>query len=265
MWHYVFKKGREDMNLRPNRAKEKLNAGEVAIVVGGLNSPDDIDAFGPTANANDIAGVWLEGEHGGVDASTLGNLTRACDLWGLTPVCRINENSQGLIYRTLDCGAQGIVVPHVNTAEEARNVVDGGKFPPIGKRGAYTSRQGHGVANYMQIADDYSLLVILIEDIIAYQNLDEILEVDNIDVFFVAPSDFAASMGHTGDIGHPEVVETMNDAFRRIEAAGRNSGATCAEAEIPRYLDLGAKFLLTSIGPWLSQGAASFMNKVKAH
>ena len=253
------------MNLRPNRAKEKLNAGEVAIVVGGLNSPDDIDAFGPTANANDIAGVWLEGEHGGVDASTLGNLTRACDLWGLTPVCRINENSQGLIYRTLDCGAQGIVVPHVNTAAEARNVVDGGKFPPIGKRGAYTSRQGHGVANYMQIADDYSLLVILIEDIIAYQNLDEILEVDNIDVFFVAPSDFAASMGHTGDIGHPEVVETMNDAFRRIEAAGRNSGATCAEAEIPRYLDLGAKFLLTSIGPWLSQGAASFMNKVKAH
>ena len=253
------------MNLRPNRAKEKLNAGEAAIVVGGLNSPDDIDAFGPTANANDIAGVWLEGEHGGVDASTLGNLTRACDLWGLTPVCRINENSQGLIYRTLDCGAQGIVVPHVNTADEARNVVDGGKFPPIGKRGAYTSRQGHGVANYMQIADDYSLLVILIEDIIAYQNLDEILEVDNIDVFFVAPSDFAASMGHTGDIGHPEVVETMNDAFRRIEAAGRNSGATCAEAEIPRYLDLGAKFLLTSIGPWLSQGAASFMNKVKAH
>ena len=253
------------MNLRPNRAKEKLNAGEVAIVVGGLNSPDDIDAFGPTANANDIAGVWLEGEHGGVDASTLGNLTRACDLWGLTPVCRINENSQGLIYRTLDCGAQGIVVPHVNTAAEARNVVDGGKFPPIGKRGAYTSRQGHGVANYMQVADDHSLIVILIEDIVAYQNLDEILEVDNIDVFFVAPSDFAASMGHTGDYGHPEVVETMNDAFQRIEAAGRNSGATCAEAEIPRYLGLGAKFLLTSIGPWLSQGAASFMSKVNAH
>ena len=107
--------------------------------------------------------------------------------------------------------------------------------------------------------------MILIEDIIAYQNLDEILEVDNIDVFFVAPSDFAASMGHTGDAGHPEVVETMNDAFRRIEAAGRNSGATCAESEIPRYLDLGAKFLLTSTGPWLRAGATSFMSNVNAH
>ena len=72
-------------------------------------------------------------------------------------------------------------------------------------------------------------------------------------------------MGHTGDSGHPEVVATMNDAFRRIEAAGRNSGATCAESEIPRYLDLGAKFMLTSIGPWLSQGAASFMSKVNTH
>ena len=253
------------MQLRPNRAKDKLAAGEVAIVVGGMSDPDAIDAFGPIANANDIAGMWLEGEHAGVDASTLGNLTRACDLWGISPVVRINENSQGLIYRTLDCGAQGIVVPHVNNAAEARNVVDGGKFPPIGKRGAYTSRQGHGVSNYMNVADDYSLLVILIEDIIAYNNLDEILEVDQIDVFFVAPSDFAASMGHTGDINHPEVVETMNDAFRRIEAAGRNSGATCGQTEIPRYLDLGAKFLLTSIGPWLSNGAASFMDDVNNH
>lgn len=253
------------MNLRPNRVKEKLAAGEVSTVIGGFSDPDAIDAFGHIANATGIDGFWLEGEHGGVDASTLGNLTRACDLWGLTPVVRINENSQGLIYRTLDCGAQGIVVPHVNTAAEARNVVDGGKFPPVGKRGAYTSRQGHGVANYMNIADDYSLLVILIEDIIAYQNLDEILEVDEIDVFFVAPSDFAASMGHTGDSDHPEVVETMNDAFRRIEAAGRNSGATCGQAEIPRYLGLGAKLLLTSAGPWLRAGADSYMNDVSSH
>ena len=253
------------MSLRPNRVKDKLAAGEVATVVGGLNNPDAIDAFGPIANANDIAGVWLEGEHAGVDASDLGNLTRACDLWGITPLVRINTNSQGLIYRTLDCGAQGIVVPHVNTADEAQNVVDGGKFPPIGKRGAYTSRQGHGVANYMNIADDYSLLVILIEDIIAYQNLDEILETEHIDVFFVAPSDFAASMGHTGDYGHPDVVKTMNDAFRRIEAAGRNSGATCGESEVERYVDLGAKLLLTSTGPWLSAGAASFINTVNAH
>ena len=254
------------MQLRPNRVKDKIYAGEVATAVVGFTHPDDIDVFGPIANANGIDAVWLEGEHAGVDPANLGNLTRACDLWGLTPVVRINENSQGLIYRTLDCGAQGIVVPHVNTAAEARNVVDGGKFPPTGRRGNYTSRQGHGVPYYVRIADDHSLLIVLIEDIIAYQNLDEILEIDNIDIFMVAPGDFAASMGLAGIwdqvANHPEVQTTMDDTFRRIQAAGRIAGATCGRAGLERYLDMGAKFFLTPTAEWLDEGAASFMNIV---
>lgn len=257
------------MQLRPNRVKERLAAGKVTTAVVGFTHPDDIDAFGPIANANGIDAVWLEGEHAGVDPANLGNLTRACDLWGLTPICRLNTNSQGLIYRTLDCGAQGIAVPHVNTAAEARNVVDGGKFPPIGKRGNYTSRQGFGVPNYMQVADDHSLLIVFIEDIIAYQNLDEILEVDNIDVFFVAPGDFAASMGYAGIwdqvANHPEVQTTMDDTFRRIQTAGRIAGATCGKAGLQRYLDLGAKFFLTTTLEWLDEGAGSFMNIVNRH
>ena len=257
------------MQLRPNRVKEKIYAGEVAVSVVGFTHPDDIDNFGPIANANGIDAVWLEGEHAGVDHANLGNLTRACDLWGLTPVVRINENSQGLIYRTLDCGAQAIAVPHVNTAAEAQNVVLGGKFPPIGRRGNYASRQGHGVPNYMELADDHSLLIVFIEDIIAYQNLDEILEVDNIDIFFVAPGDFAASMGHKGiwdQVANiPEVAETMEDTFRRIQAAGRIAGATCGKAGLQRYLDLGAKFFLTTTSEWLDEGAGSFMNIVNRH
>ena len=80
------------------------------------------------------------------------------------------------------------------TKEEAENVVAGGKFAPIGQRGMTTSRQGYGVPNFLEIANDKSLLVILIEDIVAYNNLDSILEVDDIDVFFVAPGDFAQSI-----------------------------------------------------------------------
>ena len=257
------------MQLRPNRVKEKLAAGEVAVSVVGFGHADDIDNFGPIANATGIDAIWLEGEHGNVDPSNLGNLTRACDLWGLTPVVRINENSQGLIYRTLDCGAQAIAVPHVNTATEAQNVVLGGKFPPIGRRGNYASRQGHGVTNYMQVADDHSLLIVFIEDIIAYQNLDEILEVEHIDIFFVAPGDFAASMGHKGvwdQVANiPEVAATMEDTFRRIQAAGRIAGATCGKAGLERYLDLGAKFFLTTTQEWLNDGAEKFMNVVKGH
>ena len=131
------------MELRPNRIRRKLEAGEPAFVIGGFTHADDIDAFGPVG----FDGVWLEGEHGGVDAADLGNLTRACDIWGMTSVVRVNRNEQGLIYRTLDRGAQAIVVPHVDTRADAENLVAGGKFPPLGKRGLFTSRQGYGVGD----------------------------------------------------------------------------------------------------------------------
>ena len=79
-------------------------------------------------------GYFLEGEHGNVDPANLSNYTRACDIIGATPIVRINQNDQGVIYRTLDLGALGIVVPHVNNKEEAENVVEGGKFYPFRKK-----------------------------------------------------------------------------------------------------------------------------------
>ena len=110
------------VQLRPNRVKNKIHNGETAIVVGGYQTPDIIDFMGPMG----FDGIWLEGEHGGVDYGDIGDLTRACDLWGLSSIARVNLNLPGVIYRTLDVGAQGICVPHVNTGEEARAVVDAG-------------------------------------------------------------------------------------------------------------------------------------------
>ena len=244
------------MQLRPNRIKHKLAEGGTVYVAGGMTHPDDIDAFGPAG----FDGVWLEGEHGPVDAAELGNLTRACDIWGMTSVVRINKNDQGLIYRTLDRGAQGIVVPHVNTKEEAQNLVDGGKFAPIGYRGMYTSRQGFAVPDYVQVANDETLLIVLIEDIVAVRNLDEILTVDHIDVFFVAPSDLATSMGHIGDLQHPDVQRTIDDTLARIQNAGRIAGTLANNDNVAQYAAAGIRFLFTSVGGWITAGAAEFKN-----
>ena len=115
----------------------------------------------------------------------------------------------------------GICVPHVNTKAEAQNVVDGAKFAPIGHRGMFTSRQGYGVDDYFDVANSQTLVIVLIEDIVAVNNLDEILTVDNIDVFFVAPSDLATSMGLIGNLTHPDVQGTIDSALARIQAAGR--------------------------------------------
>ena len=247
------------MKIRPNRVKRKLAKGEIAYITAGITHPDDIDAFGPAG----FDGVWLEGEHGGADASLMGNLTRACDIWGMTSVVRVNANDQGLIYRTLDCGAQGIVVPKVNTKEEAENVVEGGRFQPAGRRGMYTSRQGHGVADFFAKANAEVLLIILIEDIIAIENLDDILTVKGIDVFFVAPSDLAASMGYIHDLGNSKVLKTVDDAHARIHAAGKTSGFTTSNDNVAKYAAKGVRCLLCGVQPWIRTGAADFMARAE--
>ena len=245
------------MKIRPNRVKERLAAGQVATIIAGTNEPDLIDQLGTL----DVDGIWLEGEHGGVDFADLGNLTRACDLWGKTSVVRVQDNDYATIYRTLDRGAQAIVVPHVNTRREAEAVVEAAKFAPIGKRGMYTSRQGFGVEEYLKTANDQSALMILIEDIAATKQLDDILKVDHIDVFFVAPGDLAASMGHIGQMGHPDVQKVIDDSIGKIVKAGRTAGTLVNAGNVERYTKLGVRAVMTPFFPWIQAGAKDLMER----
>ncbi len=246
--------------MRENRVKAKLNGGEVSVVLSGHMTPDIVDWLGPLG----FDGVWIEGEHGPVDYKDIPDLTRAADIWGMTSVVRVNQNVPGVIYRTLDVGAQGIVVPHVDTREEAEAVVSAGKFAPIGKRGMFGSRQSYGVDNYFEEANDQSLLVALIEDIAAINNLEEILKVDHIDVFFVAPSDLAQSMGYIGQLSHPEVTATIDGAIRKIAAAGRTPGALATDANMEAYIESGVRFMMTGWQAWAAAGAAAFQERLKA-
>jgi 4-hydroxy-2-oxoheptanedioate aldolase len=248
------------VNIRPNRVKQTLAAGQVATILSGTNDPDLIDQLGSLG----VDGIWLEGEHGGVDYADLGNLTRACDLWGVTSVVRVMDNDYATIYRTLDRGAQGIVVPHVNTRAEAEAVVEAAKFAPLGKRGMFTSRQGFGVDDYLKTANDQSLLVVLIEDIAAVKRLDEIIKVDHIDVFFVAPSDLATSMGHIGNMGHPEVQRTIDEAITKIVQAGRAVGTLVNAGNVERYTRMGVRAVMTSFFPWLQAGARDLIERAAA-
>ena len=246
--------------MRENKVKAKLNRGEVAVVLSGQMTPDIVDWLGPLG----FDGVWIEGEHGPVDYKDIPDLTRAADIWGMTSVVRVNQNVPGVIYRTLDVGAQGIVVPHVNTRDEAQEVVKAGKFAPIGERGMFGSRQSYGVDNYFAEANDQSLLVVLIEDIVAVNNLDEILTVDDIDVFFVAPSDLAQSMGYIGQVGHPDVTAVIDGALEKIAASGRTPGSLAADGDVEARIEQGVKFMMTGWPVWAAAGAQAFREKVNA-
>ena len=243
--------------LRANKVKRKLENGEVAFCLQGELTPDLVEFFGPIG----FDGIWIEAEHGPIDFADIRDFTRAADLWGLTSIARVNLNLPGVIYRTLDLGAQGIVVPHVNTADEARAVVNASKFAPIGSRGSYTSRQGIGVEDYFQNANDEVLTMILIEDIIAIENLDEILKIDNIDVFFVAPGDLAQSMGYFGDMAHPEVQNMVDLTIGRIVSSGRVAGALVTDNSVESYIKKGARFVSTTYTGWLQQSAKSYLNR----
>ena len=107
------------------------------------------------------------------------------------------------------------------------------------------------------------MLIVLIEDIIAVNNLDEILEVDNIDVFFVAPGDLAQTMGFPGGANRSEVKEVVEGAIRKISSSGKIAGTLAGTEAVGRYIDLGARFFSFSYLPWLAQGAEKFHETVQ--
>ena len=240
------------MIIRPNRVKDRLRQGLHALCFAawGYSGADHLERLAPARPD----GVWLEGEHGDVSFSDLANLTRAIDLIGATPIIRVHQNEAGVIYRCLDLGAMGIVVPHVNSRTEAEAVVEAGKFWPLGKRGSYTSRQGIGVPDYHNLANDQTMLIVLIEDVIGVENLDEILDVEHIDVFFVAPGDLAQTMGLPGMAGDPRVQKVVDETLARIVKRGRTAGALVTEASAAHLYDVGVRFFMSGPATWIEAG-----------
>lgn len=246
--------------MRENRAKRKLQEGKVVTVVSGHHNTDMVDFLGQFG----FDGVWLEGEHGPLGWEQLGDLSRACDLWGMASITRVNRNDPGIIMRAFDRGTTGIVVPHVNTRSAAEQAMKSAKFAPIGYRGMFGGRQSFGVSDYFQRANEQTMVIVLIEEIEAVHNLAEILTVDHIDVFFVAPADLAQTMGHIGHHTHPEVQQVIDKALAQIISAGRVAGTLVTDDNVERYLDAGVRFLLTGWPTWVALGAREFLTKVNA-
>ena len=108
------------------------------------------------------------------------------------------------------------------------------------------------------------MVIVLLEEAEALQNLEDILKVDYIDVFFVAPSDLAQTMGHIGNPGHPEVQQAIDQAIDRIVSSGRTAGTLVNDDNAAAYVEKGVRFLLTSYNGWLSRSATEFLGKVEA-
>jgi 4-hydroxy-2-oxoheptanedioate aldolase len=188
----------------------------------------------------------IDNEHGPMSLETTEHMIRAARCAGTLPVVRTQEPA---LLRVLDAGASGVMVPSVETAEQARRIVAACKYPPLGTRSsAFTARAGgytfFGGAAQIERANEGVAIILMIESAQAVQALDAILEVKGIDALFVGLSDLALSMGHPGDNMHPEVQEALADVIRRAAARGVASGVLAGTpVDFNRYASMGAKFL----------------------
>jgi 4-hydroxy-2-oxoheptanedioate aldolase len=157
---------------------------------------------------------------------------------------------QMLIKQYLDLGIQTLLVPLVDTPEQAREIVRCMRYPPQGVRGmggARASRWGR-YPNYSREANAQVCLLVQLETQQALDNLEAIAAIDGVDGLFIGPSDLSASMGHVGNAGHPKVQTAIEDAFDRINRAGKAAGIlTPDEALARRYLELGALFVAVGL------------------
>lgn len=158
---------------------------------------------------------WLaiDMEHSAITVSEAQRLIQVIGLSGIAPLVRVGENNPILIKRVMDAGSHGVIVPMVNSREDALNAVNAVRYPPAGKRGVGLARaQGYGLdfKGYMEWLGKNSIVIVQIEHIDAINNLEEILAVDGVDASIIGPYDLSASLGHPGEFDRIEVKDAIN-------------------------------------------------------
>lgn len=247
--------------MKTNIMKAKIQSGQPALGVSVMfPSPQIVEMIG----ALGFDWVLIDCEHGTIDVESVELLVMAAEVSGITPIVRPPSKDAADILRVLDRGAMGVQVPHVNTAEDARAVVAAVKYHPLGTRGlaAGTRPGNYGIgltaAEYVAQVNRETLVCVQLEEGEALRNINEILQVEGIDVFFIGPSDLSQSMGFPGRSDMPIVQELIHAAFAAIVAAGKVPGSTGPDAVIAEYLKRGCRYVYTHVPRLLAAGAAAF-------
>lgn len=238
------------MNQKMNKAAQiraKMARGE--RVIGAhvfLTDPEISEAL---AN-HGFEFVWIDGEHSAFDkASILGHIM-ACAAGGAASIVRVAWNDPVLVKPVLEMGPDGIILPMVSTAQQARQAVAACSYPPLGVRGFGPRRAiQYGAVDtgeYLENVNDSFLRIVQIEHKEAVDNLEEILQVPGIDLVMVGPNDLSASIGHLGDLRHPQVMALCDRIADTCKAMGKPFGASLGpgdEATIRDWIERGVNML----------------------
>lgn len=193
---------------------------------------------------------WLliDMEHSANSLETVQLQLQAAAAYPVSPLVRVPWNDAVTIKQVLDLGAQDLIIPMVSSAAEAEAAVAATRYPPAGVRGVGSalsrSARWNRVDRYLQEATGHISLTVQIETAAGVENAAGIAAVDGVDAVFVGPSDLAASLGHLGQQGHPEVVDAVNRTFAAVKAAGTAVGVNAFDpAGADAYIAAGADFV----------------------
>ncbi len=247
------------MNVIVNQFKKRLQ--QPGIQYGlWLGIPD------PTC-AEIAAGAgfdWLliDNEHAPFDIASVQRHLQVIAAYASQAIVRPLEGTTAALKQLLDIGAQSLLVPMVDTAGQAEQLVRDVRYPPEGIRGLGTSMargaRYNRLPGYLHEANREICLIVQVETVTALENLEQIAAVDGVDGVFIGPSDLSASMGYVGQPGHAHVVEAIENGIKTILAAGKAPGLLAVDQDLARhYAGLGAKFIGVGVDAALLAAATS--------
>lgn len=248
-----------------NTLKRKLNEGKTTIgPFVGWPSPAMVENMGWMG----FDFVVIDCEHGPMDYETAEHMIRAAELSGTTPILRIGLNEQQHIQRYLEAGAQGVMIPLINNAEDAKKVVDSVKYPPVGKRGAFSGRSARfslqPMAEYIKEANEETWVCLQIETPEGIENQDEIIATENADCIFLGPGDLSVNFGLPGQTMHEKVVDTIQGLTTKILDAGKIVGTLGVTAEQSLFWhERGIQWIVSSGPKFVQAAAAEYLDAMK--
>jgi 4-hydroxy-2-oxoheptanedioate aldolase len=248
--------------MKPNRMKEKIARDEPALGCSVMfPSPQIVEMLG-------FAGfdwVLIDCEHGSIGPADVELMAMAADAVGITPIARPKTSSAGDIQGVMDRGVMGVQLPHINTAEEARGAVAAVKFGSGAGRGLAAGTRpdswglGARMPDFTAAANAQSLVCVQLEHEAAIRNVDEILQVEGIDVFFIGPSDLSQSMGFPGNPKAPAVAQAIDGTLKKIVAAGRTPGMPATAENLHDVIGKGCRYVYTHLPRLIGTGANAFL------
>lgn len=238
------------MAIYPNHTKLQLDAGKLALGMG-MRTMRTVDA-GMIAKTCGFDWLFIDMEHSAMDVDLASQVAIAALPMAITPIVRVPGKEHHHASRLLDSGAQGIVVPHVDSAEEAKSVVAHCKYPPLGHRSVVGALpqfgyQAMSVGESTRVANTETLVIVMVETPTAIENADAIAAVPGIDVVLIGTNDLCAELGIPGQFADPKV----ENAYRKVIAACKKHskhpgmGGVYDQKLMEKYIGYGMRFILS--------------------